>query len=205
MKMNLKLLIILCVGLLIACGDNASDDVSTTKSKAPNKGQEDREYIKQSYREDGTLQGENYIENGDLIDRVYYTNGQIREEEVFKNFWKDNSQNRPNLTKHWTERQTRRWNQKGQLKDETILKLNGLSIERKWHINGQMWWEEYFSVDSSKSHKKAINTNMIHLQNDSLSRQWSSNGQLIFEYRFKAGKEMRCKHWDEDGNEIECD
>ena len=162
--MKLKLLLILCIGLLFACGDNASGDVSTTKSKTPNKGQEDREYIKQSYREDGTLQSEKYIENGDLIDRVYYTNGQIREEEVFKNFWKDNSQNRPNLTKHWTERQTRRWNQKGQLKDESIIKLNGLSIERRWHKNGQMWWEYFSSIYDSKSHQKAINTNMIHLQ-----------------------------------------
>ena len=172
--MKLQLLLILSIGLLFACGDNASGDVSTTKSKTQNKGQEDREYIKQSYREDGTLQSEKYIENGDLIDRVYYTNGQIKEEEIYSNI-SDN----PDC---WSAYRDRKWYENGQIMRDhfhTIEAHEPIFKNINWYENGQMrFLLSWRPPDIDYTQIRCLEQVDWNTDDMLILKEWFSNGQL---------------------------
>ena len=190
--MKLQLLLIPCIGLLFACGDNASGDVSTTKSKTQNKGQEDRVYIKRSFHENGNLKKENYWQNGDIVNtktytgRRYYENGQLKEEEICRNFYEYDGNKDCYTSKCETH-----WYKNGQKKYYLLQSKRVRKKKIEWYANGQKRYSEtieYTGVDFSK----------LKCAND-LKKYINQEGK-------KNNKAIRAiinvTHWDEEGNVI---
>ena len=133
MRKMKQLLLILCIGLLFACGDNASEDLSP-RSQLQNKKKSAREYLRQSYSEDSTLQSEVYYENGDLVDVDYYENETIEQKKVYFNFREEGNKD------FYTAFERRMWFKNGQIKYEELRSLENtkpLYKKAKWYENGQ--------------------------------------------------------------------
>jgi len=197
--MKLKLLLILSIGLLFACGDNASGD-TTKETTIENKTdqQPNCDEIKyEAYSEndfadfagvDILYRDENGVPYGftGLVKTGCYENGKVKNLSNFKN--------------GEYEGISRSWYENGQLQSKKIYKnmvLAGLQIG--WYESGQLKYQENHNEDGKVSHKSwhengTLNAegnyinNLGPIEKYGLWRGWYDNGKLQYEGKYEDGK-----------------
>jgi len=178
MRKMKQLLLILCTGLLFACGDNASEDLSP-RSQLQNKKKSAREYLRQSYREDSTLQSEVYYENGDLVDVDYYENETIKQKKVYFNFIDGGGKGPGDF---YTAFERRMWFKNGQIKYEELRSLENtkpLYKKAKWYENGQkrfVYEYRFPDIDYTKFKNIAEDFDDLRIEHVGIFKCWDEEG-----------------------------
>ena len=195
------LFVFLYVGLMIGCGNDATQEASEVVSD-DRKVNLNTETVEQPNCD--TIEGLQLVDINDVPDTYSGIafecyNGKVSGMGNFKN-GKFNG-----LVRSW-------WDN-GQIEGEAYLKNGKLQgIVRSWSPNGTRDAEINYNDGQMDGFFTAWdnNDNLRYKRNykkgkqDGLQRSWHTNGVLKKESNYKDGELLNSKCWDEEGKEIEC-